>query len=72
MGLSGLASVPVQSPGCSGVPSCDPLCGEVLVGVRLGGARAPGMEGTWAGSTVPKGHASVTPHRCCLLDAFQV
>lgn len=45
MVLARLASVTVQSPGCHGVPSCDSLCGEVLVGARLGGARAPGMEG---------------------------
>lgn len=44
MGLAGLASVTVQSPGCSGVPSRDPLCGKVLVGAWLGGDKAPGME----------------------------
>lgn len=42
MELAGLASVTVQSSGCSGVPSCDPSCAEVLVGARLGGARALG------------------------------
>lgn len=61
MGLAGLASPTVQPPGCRGVLSCDPLCEEALVGARLGGARASGMEGSGLGALCQRA-VQLSPH----------